>query len=515
MVQSALGKRLAIILLALIPAMAFAQPSPTPTDAMPRVHIETGYLAGVVRGPAVVFRGVPYAAPPVGSRRWRPPAPVSAWSGIRPAITPAPACLQPLNPDGTPNGGGYIGPISEDCLTLNVTIPSTFRPGRGRGWPVMVWIPGGGNTQGGAEAPSYDAANFARDGIILVTMNYRLGPLGFMAHPALTREARSHQPLGNYGFLDQIAALQWVQRNIAAFGGDPRNVTLFGESAGGANTLALMTTPAARGLFHRAIVQSGGGWSEGETLAQREVAGVALATRLGLPQDATLAQLRAIPGDQIVALAGRGVAGPTIDRRLFTQSPTRAFARGQAADLPLIIGSNSNEASLVGGATAEIAAAAPAAIRQAYPDVTTDAELGRQIFNDSSFGAPARWIARRQARGAPAWLYYFSYVPERQRQTRPGTNHASEVPFVFDSLDAVPGRTPLIRPSEREMARLAHSCWTAFARTGRPNCAGQAWPAYDPATDQLLEFGIETGLRQHFRSRQLDAHEAENAGLLN
>lgn len=512
MKRHALSVLLGAVLAAILTAVAHAQPAPptsAPASPAPRAHIETGVLVGVVQGPAVVFRGVPYAAAPVGSLRWRPPQPAPPWRGERPASARTPACLQPINPDGSPNLGGYVGPTSEDCLTLNVTAPAHARRAS-----VMVWIPGGGNTQGGVEVPSYDAMNFARDGVIVVTFNYRLGPLGFMAHPALTAEAAARQPLGNYGFLDQIAVLRWVRRNIAAFGGDPRNVTLFGESAGGGDTLALMTAAAARGLFHRAIVESGGGWAPPETLAERETEGVALATRLSLPVGATVDQLRAVPADQLIAQIGRGNAGPTVDGRLFTESPTQAFARGHAVDVPLIIGSNSNEASLIGPMTTQFGAAAPTELRAAYAGVTPDAELGRQLFNDGGFGGPARWVARREAAGARVWLYYFSYVPERQRQTRPGTNHASEVPFVFDSLDAVPGRTPLILPSERAAAHLTHSCWVAFARTGVPTCEGQAWPAYDPSTDQLLEIGVQSGVRTHFRQTQLDAQERFRAELL-
>ena len=186
--------------------------------------------------------------------------------------------------------------------------------------------------------------------------------------------------------------------------------------------------------------------------------------------------------------------------------------------MPLVIGSNSNEASLMrafGLKPEDLAAKASPSVRTAYgADAASDEALGRQMFNDRQMGAPARWIAGKASAKAPAWLYYFSYVPERQRLTRPGTNHASEIPFVFDSLDAVPGRTPLITPSERAAATLAHSCWVGFARTGRPACAGQEWPSYKPASDQLLEFDDPAGVRTHFRKAQLDAQEAEAASLI-
>ena len=489
-------------------------------DEAPRARIDSGPVVGVASGPAAVFRAIPYAAPPVGDLRWRPPAPAAPWSADRQAITAGPACPQKVSPIA-PNGGGYVGPVSEDCLTLDVTAPKggLGRPGK---TPVMVWIFGGGNTAGASNLPSYDAVNFARDGVIVVAMNYRLGALGFFAHPALTAEAGPRQPLGSYGLMDQIAALQWVKRNIAAFGGDPANVTVFGESAGGADTLQLLATPSARGLFARAIVQSGGGWSAPRTLAQAEARGAALATTLGVTgATADAGALRALPVQAILdaQTTGLGEYGPIVDGRLIRESPAQAFARGDAEAVPLIIGSNSNEASLRGpadAAAAAVAARAGPALRAVYaPDAASEAALGRAMFNDAVMGGPARWIAGKASQRAPAWLYYFSYVPERQRGVRPGTNHASEIPFVFDSLDAVPGRTPLITPSERAEAALAHACWVDFARSGRPACGGrQPWPAYTPAADALLEFGDPAGVRTHFRKAQLDLQEALAADRL-
>ena len=484
----------------------------------PTARLDTGVVAGLRSGPAAVYHAIPYAAPPVGPLRWKPPAPAKRWSGVLTLGPPGPACMQVILPGGIPNIGGYTGPVSEDCLTLDVTAPLDAAPApghRAKAAPVLVWIPGGGNTAGGANVPSYDAVNFARDGVIVVTMNYRLAALGFFAHPALTREAGKDAPLVNYGLMDQIAALKWVKRNIAAFGGDPNNVTLSGESAGGGDTLALMTLPAARGLYRRSIVESGGGWGPPATLAEREADGAALAGKLGLPGAAATAdQLRALPASALIASAG----GMAEDGRMMRESVTAAFAKGHAADVPLIIGSNSNEASLMGlmGGVGETPSPA---LKAAYADAATEAELRRQMFNDHFMGAPARWIAAREAGGAPVWLYYFSYVPERQRQNaegtnrsaRPGTNHASEIPFVFDSLDAVPGRTPLIQPSERAAAALTHACWVGFIKTGVPACGDQAWPVYTPTTDQLLEIGIDSGVRAHFRKPQLDAQDASVA----
>ena len=265
-------------------------------------------------------------------------------------------------------------------------------------------------------------------------------------------------------------------------------------------------------------MQSGGGWNRLPDLKTAEAAGAALASKVGLPgPSATTAQLRALPADTLATAAGQ--AEVAIDGRLIRESATTAFARGDEAAVPLIIGSNSNEASLMralGVKPEDLAAKASPAVRAAYrAQAASDEALGRQMFNDRTMGAPARWIAGRASAKAPAWLYYFSYVPERQRLTRPGTNHASEIPFVFDSLDAVPGRTPLITPSERAAASLAHSCWVGFAKTGRPACAGgQDWPGYTPANDQLLEVGDPAGVRTHFRKAQLDAQEVEAASLI-
>ena len=476
----------------------------------PQATIDTGTLAGADEGPAQVFRAIPYAAPPVGPLRWAPPASPAHWSGARAADKSGPACPQAVTP-GQPNAGGYSGPTDEDCLTLDVTAPHAAKKA-----PVMVWVYGGGEVAGASNLPSYDARNFARDGVIVVAMNYRLGPLGFFAHPALTAEAPRDRALANYGLMDQIAALKWVHRNIAAFGGDPDNVTLFGESAGGLNVLQLMAAPSARGLFQRAIVQSGVGGESMEDLKAAEAQGAELATRAGLPgAQATAEQLRALPVQTLLA-AGRR-AQPVVDGRLIEEPLTVAFARGDEARVPLIIGWNSNEASLLrefGATPAQWIARTPASVKAAYAEGGNQLLLARDLFNDEVMAAPARWFATEQAaHRAPAWLYYFSYVPERQRNVRPGTNHASEIPFVFDSIDAVPGRSAIATTSERAEATLAHACWVAFARNGRPDCADGRWTRFSPADGVVYEFGDSPGPRPHFREAQLNAQAASNSTL--
>ena len=494
-------KALAVLMgaaLALCAARAAAQPD----EALPRVRVkvESGVLVGLQRPAANVFRNVPYAAPPVGPLRWRPPRPAKPWSGQREATTVGPSCPQPMNPDGTPNLGAANGPTSEDCLQLNV-----FAPRSAKKAPVMVWLHGGGHFTGAGWV--YDGSNFARDGVVFVAINYRLGALGYFAHPALTGAAGA-EPLGNYGQMDQIAALRWVQRNIAAFGGDPRNVTVFGESAGGGSTLALLATPAARGLFRKAIVESGGGWSPPATLAKKEAEGAAALAAIGVPAAATAAELRALPVEKLVAL--KGSYGPFVDGRLMTETPAQALADGHFDDVPLIIGSNSGEDSLMGPSPL-----APQAlhiaddVRRLYAEESAggDEAIARAAFTDRVMGGPARWVAAKASSGRPAWLYYFSYVGSRFRPAMTRASHAAEIQYVLEYWGR---RTPLsvVSDEDRRMASLMHACWVAFARTSVPRCGGLDWPAYTPETDQLMEFGVGAGVRTHLRKRQLDAVES-------
>ncbi len=262
--------RIATTIAAAAVLVASAAQAQTPT-----VKLDSGPVIGVVEGPANVFRNIPFAAAPVGSLRWAPTQAVKAWSMPRPAAEAGPSCPQPMNADNSPNSGGANGPTSEDCLQLNV-----FAPKDAKHAPVMVWIHGGGHRTGSGWI--YGGQNFARDGVVVVAINYRLGALGYFAHPALTKAAKPDEAVGNYGLMDQIAALKWVQRNIAAFGGDPKNVTIFGESAGGQSTLALLATPSAKGLYSKAIVESGLGWVTPKTLADKETDGVKALQRAGI-----------------------------------------------------------------------------------------------------------------------------------------------------------------------------------------------------------------------------------------
>jgi para-nitrobenzyl esterase len=486
-----------------IAAAAAAADAPGGNDGL-RVKTEGGWVQGTLEGAARGFHAIPYAAPPVGPFRWRPPQAVGAWSGVRDASRDGPACPQVTYP-GRYNAGGYQGPTSEDCLTLDV-----FAPLHADHAPVMVWIYGGGNFAGADSIAPNDGRFFARDGVVLVAMNYRLGALGFFAHPSLTREAKAGEPLANYGLMDQIAALKWVRRNVARFGGDPNNVTIFGESAGGLDVLTLMVTPAARGLFEKATVQSGGGWGAPVRLADAEKAGVALAQKLGLPPDASADQLRALPLDKLTLASGR--FGPIVDGRLIVETAEQGFAKGDQAATPLIIGSNTWEASLLPPPSYDAyAAALKPQVRAAYPDDASDpAKLAQAAFTDAVMGAPARWFAAKASAKAGAWLYEFSYVRVARRGKIPGANHTSENPYVFDTQMIVPNYSDEIVQADRDVAAFMHSCWVSFAKTGRPECkaGGRAWPQYTPRADELMDFDAQPAIVAHYRKTALDAQEA-------
>lgn len=446
-----------------------------------KAKVAQGVLVGDQSAGLVSFRGVPFAAPPVGDLRWKPPQPPASWSGERPALEVSASCVQRTL-------GGRAKP-SEDCLYLNVQAPAGAK-----GAPVMVWIHGGSNT--GGSGAQYDSPAFAKSGIVTVTINYRLGALGFFAHPAITKAAGAAEPLANYGLMDQLAALKWVQANIAAFGGDPKRVTVFGESAGAINIYALLGLKSARGLFSQAIVESNIGWGDSPPLAKAEVDGLALAIRAGAAPAATLADLKALPAETLAG-AQRGSLFPIADGRLMTEPTLQAMAGKRAVDVPLIVGSNSWEAWL-------------------------DQSLKGQAATDwtnSRAGGPARFIAARSAGGKPAWLYFFSYVPtEKRSPDNLGAPHAGEIYYVFNGQLSPIMSTPNpanpvsgpAKPSDEDkaMAATVHACWVSFAKTGTPRCGLTPWPKYDPKTDQLMEFGSPSGVRTNFRKPALDAAQA-------
>lgn len=471
---------IACVLAAAFAGAAYAEPV--------KAKVASGVLAGDLADGVASYKGVPFAAPPIGDLRWKAPQPAANWAGERAATEYGPSCSQNSRL-------GAEAKVSEDCLYLNV-----FAPKDAKNAPVMVWIHGGSNLNGSGSI--YNGAAFAKSGVVTVTINYRMGALGFFAHPELTKAAGAKDPLANYGLMDQTAALQWVQKNISAFGGDPARVTVFGESAGAIDIYALLGLKSSHGLFSQAILESNITWGASAPLADAEKDGKELVVRAGATEAATLADLRAIPADKLVA-AANGARFPIVDGRFMTETSLSAMANKHTLDVPLIVGSNSYEASLA---------------RQLEGQAQTD-------WTNSQAGAPARFIAAKSADGKPSWLYFFSYVATARRTPdSPGAAHASEISYVFGGQMRAAGAPPaaagsaLAPPPEptdedKAMAALMHSCWVGFAKTGEPKCAsGPAWPKYDAKTDQLMEFGAPSGVRTNFRKEALDTATTAEAG---
>jgi para-nitrobenzyl esterase len=397
--------------------------------------------------------------------------------------------------------------MSEDCLTLNVWAPVSHAAPL----PVMVWLHGGANVSGTGADRYYDGSAFARDGVVLVTLNYRLGLLGFFAHPALAGPAGEQ---ANFGLLDQIAALRWVRANIAAFGGDPRNVTLFGESAGAADTVVLASSQAAKGLFARAISESAGGlWSGFLTLAQARVEGARIATALGLPgASASAAQLRALSAESLAARADDAI-GPVIDGGVIA-GPNASAYEGRPR-VPMIVGTNDADGSVLGGAADPqkffgLSHDAIVSIRSGYAaqGIRGDTAVSEKLFGDGFFAAPSRWVAARAvASGQPAYRYRFDYVGSFFQGERTAATHGSEIPFVFESF--VQG---FLSDTDRAVQTTLHGCWVAFARTGIPTCpAAPAWPAYDPKNARLMIFGAKPAVGDDGDTAVLDILQRELA----
>jgi para-nitrobenzyl esterase len=398
--------------------------------------------------------------------------------------------------------------FSEDCLTLNVWGP--LEPGTAQ--PVMVWLHGGGFLNGGTNTPVFDGSALARQGVVVVTLNYRLGRFGFFAHPALTAQ-RPDGPLGNYGLMDQIAALEWVQRNIKAFGGDPDNVTLFGESAGGGSVLALMTSPAARGLFHKAIVQSGGGRMPPAAIRgvsidagpSMEAIGKSFAESAGVEQ-ADADALRDLSAE--TALGGRNLFNNSdrkttvsymIDGKLMPDDPLALFSAGGQMKIPLLIGANSDELGHLPGldilTAGAIAQFGPDADRLRALYTTAGKDETRQLLSDMFFTEPAREVAALAAKaGQPVYLYRFDYVAQAQRDAVSGARHASEIPYVFGN----PGTIRQVTASDEAIAAALSAAWVRFARTGSPSGPGAwHWPRYEDDRRATLVIGNEGPKLEH------------------
>jgi len=440
-----------------------------PVGQFPFALTREGQMLGAVEGEVASFKGLAYAAPPVGALRWRPPQPTPESSEMRTAYAYGAPCLQPSLPDA-----------SEDCLTLNV-----FRPfGVDGPLPVMMFIHGGGFVSGTANERLFDGARLAQAGVIVVTANYRLGALGWLADPALTDGGS-----GNRGLMDQIAALHWVHDNIAAFGGDPDNVTLFGNGAGATSIALLMLSAPSRDLFQKAILQSIPARARLRSSQQAEAVGRQFAAALG-PQ----ADMRAVEPRRLLAAEGRlleqsrhGFA-PMMDGALVTEDIAAGFAAGRQSRIALMIGSNDDETGVEGefDTREELAASGLTSdeLRKLYPDVANPADLASRVYTDKVFSEPARLLARlHEASGAATFRYRFGYVPEARRGN-PGAGHGRELQFIFGA-EGVPGAGIFSR-ADREVAGRMRSYWINFARSGDPN--GPGLPDWDSAAgrDRLL-----------------------------
>ena len=460
------------------------------------VRVEQGQLAGTSgRRPDVrVYKGIPFARPPVGELRWKPPEPPASWPGVRPATQFANACMQTPVTQSSLNGPAPP-PVSEDCLYLNIWTPAQSADDR---LPVMVWIHGGGFERGTAAAVGYDGENLARKGAVVVTINYRLGIIGFLALPELTAES-SHHASGNYGLMDQIAALQWVQKNIAAFGGDTTRVTIFGQSAGSVSVNVLMASPLAKGLFARAIGESGGSFGPMVTLADAEKKGLQVASALGITKE-VLPSLRAKPADDLVPSKANSEMGDIVDGWVLPQSVSAIFAAGKQNDVPVIVGNNANEggnlAPLPNGTISSADFAAQARkdfgssadkFLQIYPAATDDQAVASHFasFRDEFFSWEMRTWARLETKTMHhnAYRYYFTRVPPGPG-SRLGAFHGAEMAYVFQNY---PFRL-FYQDVDKRLGDDIASYWVNFARTGDPNGPGlPQWPAYDASKDDSLE----------------------------
>lgn len=484
-----------------------------------KIRVEGGLISGAVRDGVRSYKGIPYAAPPVGELRWKAPQPLFSWEGVRECTAFGPECPQ------APYAASsiYFSPPqkqSEDCLYLNVWTAAN----QGQKRPVMVWIHGGALTRGSGANRVYDGAALARKGVVLVTINYRLGPLGYLAHPELTAESPNHAS-GNYGVLDQIAALKWVQKNIAVFGGDVNRVTIFGESAGSWSVNALVATPLGRGLFQRAIGESGAQFNRTTPLNEAEKGGAAFFKAAGAD---SLKAMRAVPAEKIVSLFNEDPEGkkfrtqPNVDGWVLPDEIRNLFAQGKQNTVPVIVGSNANEMT---------ALTSPAILPKTMADYRkrVEAQYGEMVkefdavypvksdpdiaaaylgsLRDATFTLGMRtWARMTAARGNKAYQYFFSHVPPNPNSKYLGAYHASEIPYVFNNLNRT---NQMLTETDFKLADLMSNYWVNFATTGNPNegPAGKnlpRWNSYDREAEAYLDFGDAVQLRNHLLKEQLD-----------
>lgn len=485
------------------------------------ITVASGAVSGVLEGETAVYRGIPYAAPPVGELRWRAPRAAEPWSGVLDASEFGAVCPQPPRP-----ARPIALPQDEDCLTLNIWAPAQ----RGAALPVMVWIHGGAFQLGSGAQPFYDGAALSESGVVVVTFNYRLGKLGFFAHPALSQEHDLHYPEeleGNYGLMDQLAALRWVQDNIGQFGGDPDNVTIFGESAGAVSVNYLLTSELAQGLFHKAISQSGGGFQRALPLRGRDVqrrpsleeAGAAWGETVALPAGADAAALRALPVDTVVPqerIKSLGV-GPVIDGRLVAGDIGRRFKEGKVLNVPYLVGANDYEASLMKATGMSddrifdfFGADKDRAVELYRREgIAARDQLLHALYGDATFVAPARYLAdHASAAGQPTWHYHFSYVPLKLREKVPGAAHGSEIPFVFGTLSQMKAARLWLKSADEQVSSTMLSYWRNFARNGDPNGSGlPLWAPFKADDRNTMAFAADGPRTQkNLYQRRLDFH---------
>ena len=484
-------------------------PAPVAEDASPQVTVKNGTLQGVKDDDIRVFKGIPYAKPPVGENRWRSPQPVADWNGVKEVLDYGNDCMQkPFPSDAAPLGKEP----AEDCLYVNVWAPQEDDIKR----PVVVWIHGGGYVNGGASPATYDGSEFARAGVIFVSFNYRLGRFGFFAHPALS--AAEEGPLGNYAFEDQIAAMQWVKDNVEAFGGDKNNVTIMGESAGGGSVHNLMQTPGARGTFQRAIIMSGGGRSlVGERSLTEEVNGQPSAEQIGVNfaekngisgnGAEALAALRALPAAKVVdglnlmALfqppggVPTYVGGPIADGDIVQGSTQSLLEQGKVAKVPVMVGTTSQDIGFsmfpdkesLFASFGEYAQAA----KDAY-DLEGTGELqdiGAEVAQDRMMQEPARFVAERMTDlDENVYMYRYGYVAESVRNGK-GAPHASEIPFFFKTADV---KYPDATEQDLNASELVFDYVVSFIENGDPNVARlPEWKPYDNEAHNIMTFTMD------------------------
>jgi para-nitrobenzyl esterase len=513
-------------------ASSFGPPpgASTPTTADALVQIDTGSLHGTRIGSAIAFRGIPYAQPPVGDLRWKPPQPPIPWQGVREAAQPGSACTQRVSglaPFFAPMAAAYgskfeQAPIqsSEDCLYLDVWVPQW--PAK-QALPVMVWLHGGSNMVGSGTQTTYDGVSLTRNGIILVTLNYRLGVMGFFSHPELTAESPHHSS-GNYGSLDQLAALNWVKRNIAQFGGDPDNVTLFGESAGAIDSGRLMTSPLSAGLFRRVISESGPAFEAARTLSEAEAFGSAVSALAPAdPQSTALQRLRALPASEVESLVAKAkehlptdITSATADGWVLPQSPRKAFLTGAIQKVDLMVGLNARELSAFrlsaaaaakstgsqntiadsGGLKKFAETARPYFGIWTHPAITLyfgnilfhgNAGIDRAV-NDLIGTCPIGAMANlANAAGQSVFVYRFDRVVPGKGAAELGAFHSLEVPYVFGSLSDREWQWLPSTPDDAALSNLLQTYWTNFAKSGNPNAPGLPnWPVWGVDKEEFL-----------------------------